>query len=119
MTRIFVFTTGNPEARRHLEDSIKNPVRPKTVFESFPNSLHEGLEDVGELGNGFYAWGAIPASATSPIGNSWRSATTSCASTARPTNTCPGSWPSTTTRILRRPCGGGMRGGGRGSSCTS
>jgi hypothetical protein len=55
MTRIFVFTAGNPEARRHLEDSIKNLVRPKTVFESFPDSLHEGLEDVGELGNGFYA----------------------------------------------------------------
>jgi hypothetical protein len=34
MTRIFVFTAGNPEARRHLEDSIKNPVRPKTVFET-------------------------------------------------------------------------------------
>jgi hypothetical protein len=45
MTQIFVFTAGNPEARRHLDASIRNPVGPKTVFETFPDWNYLGFVD--------------------------------------------------------------------------
>jgi len=70
MTQIFVFTAGNPEARRHLENSIERPVRPETVFDTFPEPLHEELEKVRVQDNGFYAWGAIPGSRNRP---NWQS----------------------------------------------
>ncbi len=60
MTRIFVFTAGNPEARGHLKYSIERPVRPETVFGTFSESRHEELEEIRKQGNGFYAWGAVP-----------------------------------------------------------
>jgi hypothetical protein len=60
MTKIFVFTAGNPEARRHLEDSIRRPVSDEIVFDTFSESKREELEQIRRRANGFYAWGAIP-----------------------------------------------------------
>jgi hypothetical protein len=60
MTKIFVFTAGNPEARRHLEDSIRRPVSDEFVFDTFSESKREELEQIRRRANGFYAWGAIP-----------------------------------------------------------
>lgn len=59
MTRMFVFTAGNRNARQHLKDSIERPVDPKTVFGTFPEHQRERLQKVYERGSGFYAWGAI------------------------------------------------------------
>ncbi len=60
MTQIFVFTAGNPEARQHLVNSIENPIDEETVFGSFASAHREELERIREVGNGFYAWGAVP-----------------------------------------------------------
>lgn len=60
MTQIFVFTAGNPEARHHLDDSIKSPIAEEKVFSTFQESLHEELRRIQINGNGFYAWGAEP-----------------------------------------------------------
>jgi putative restriction endonuclease len=60
MTQIFVFTAGNPEAQRHLVDSIENPIDEETVFGSFASAHREELERIREEGNGYYAWGAVP-----------------------------------------------------------
>jgi len=38
MTRMFVFTAGNRNARKHLEDSIERPVDHDIVFDTFPRS---------------------------------------------------------------------------------
>src|SRR5918994_4463302 len=60
MPQIFIFTAGNPEARQHLMDSIRNPIDLDKVFGSFPSTDREELERIREEGNGFYAWGAVP-----------------------------------------------------------
>ena len=60
MTKIFVFTAGNPTARAHLNHSIINPIDREKVFNSFNDSEHQKLQSIYEEGNGFYAWGAIP-----------------------------------------------------------
>jgi 5-methylcytosine-specific restriction endonuclease McrA len=60
MPQIFVFTAGNPEARRHLADSIWNPVDDAVVFGNFGEPHHEELERIKDEGKGFYAWGAVP-----------------------------------------------------------
>jgi hypothetical protein len=59
MQQIFVFTTGNPEARQHLADSIQNPVVDGKVFDNFDEPHHEELRRIKDEGRGFYAWGAV------------------------------------------------------------
>ena len=41
MKQIFVFTAGNPEARKHLDDSIINPVKAEVAVLMVPA---EGVE---------------------------------------------------------------------------
>ena len=60
MTQIFIFTAGNPEARRHLDDSIKSPISSEKIFSTFEESRHDELRRIQSDGNGFYAWGAEP-----------------------------------------------------------
>jgi hypothetical protein len=60
MSQIFVFTAGNPEAQRHMADTIESPIDEEMVFNSFPPSYRKELESIREKGNGFYAWGAVP-----------------------------------------------------------
>jgi hypothetical protein len=60
MPQIFIFTAGREEAQQHLVDSIKNPIDEETVFASFASADWEELKRIREVGNGFYAWGAVP-----------------------------------------------------------
>jgi hypothetical protein len=60
MPQIFVFTAGNPEAQRHVADTIERPIYEETVLNSFPPAYRQELESIQEEGNGFYAWGAVP-----------------------------------------------------------
>ncbi len=59
MPRVFVFTAGNPEARRHLADSIQNPIDDAIVYGNFDELHHEELKRIRGEGKGFYAWGAV------------------------------------------------------------
>ena len=46
MTQIFVFSAGNPDAQRHLADSIENPVDDEEmVFDSVPPTYREELAE--------------------------------------------------------------------------
>jgi 5-methylcytosine-specific restriction endonuclease McrA len=68
MPQIFVFTAGNPEARKHLADSIQSPIddpRAK-VFGNFDELHHKELARIKEEGRGFYAWGAVPGTRNIP-----------------------------------------------------
>jgi putative restriction endonuclease len=60
MTQVFVFVSGNPDAQRHLADTIENPIDDEMVFDGFPSTYRKDLEGIREEGNGFYAWGAVP-----------------------------------------------------------
>lgn len=60
MADIFVFTAGEPAARSHLDDSIKNPVSPDIIFNNFEPVYHEQLQTIQKKGEGFFAWGAVP-----------------------------------------------------------
>jgi 5-methylcytosine-specific restriction endonuclease McrA len=60
MPQIFVFTAGSPEARRHLADSIWNPVDDAVVFSNFDEPHQEELARIRDEAGGFYAWGAVP-----------------------------------------------------------
>lgn len=60
MTRMFVFTAGDRNARQHLADSIEHPIPDHKVFANFAEEYHEELKRVRSEGTGFYAWGALP-----------------------------------------------------------
>jgi hypothetical protein len=60
MTQVFVFVSGNPDAQRHLADTIENPIDDEMVFYGFPSTYRKDLEGIREERNGFYAWGAVP-----------------------------------------------------------
>jgi hypothetical protein len=60
MSKIFIFTAGNPEARSHLESSIIHPADKNIVLSSFPSDQQDILNRIYEEEGGFYAWGAIP-----------------------------------------------------------
>jgi AAA domain (dynein-related subfamily) len=68
MTQIYVFTAGNAEARRHLDDSIRRPVQLERALEFFPREQHE---EIARLHNehGLYAWGAVPGRMNNPLWN--------------------------------------------------
>lgn len=60
MADIFIFTAGEPAARSHLDDSIKNPVSPDKIFNNFEAIHHSQLQTIQKEGEGFFAWGAVP-----------------------------------------------------------
>jgi len=66
MTQIFVFVAGNPEAQRHVAETIESSMDEEMVFNSFPPAYREELETIREEGNGFYAWGAVPGEMNTP-----------------------------------------------------
>lgn len=66
MPQIFVFVAGNPEAQRHVADTLESPIRDAVVFNSFPPAYREELESIREEGYGFYAWGAVPGEMNTP-----------------------------------------------------
>jgi len=66
MSQIFVFVAGNPEAQRHLADTIESPIDEEMVFNSFRPAYHEELESIRMEGNGFYAWEAVPGERNTP-----------------------------------------------------
>ncbi len=74
MTQIFVFTAANPDAQRHLKDTIKIPIDEEKVFGKFfwPGQREE-LEGIREEGGGFYAWGAVPGERNTPNWKAMRS----------------------------------------------
>jgi len=60
MPKIFVFTAGNPEAQKHLDQSVRKSVDSTMVFEAFESSERSELERIAAEGEGFFAWGALP-----------------------------------------------------------
>jgi len=67
MTQIYVFVSGNPDAQRHLADTIESPIDDEEmVFNAFPPTYRDELERIREEGNGFYAWGAVPGDMNTP-----------------------------------------------------
>ncbi|WP_158899728.1 AAA family ATPase [Burkholderia sp. L27(2015)] len=56
---IFVFTAGDPEARKHLDVSITRPIDATTVRENVGPEHLEVLEKISR-DEGLYAWGAVP-----------------------------------------------------------
>ncbi len=68
MPQIFIFTAGNSEARRHLANSIQNPIEvaKAKIFDNFNESHHEELQrlkDGPEI---------VPRSAPRPSHPLWR-----------------------------------------------
>src|SRR5688500_13905050 len=57
--QIFVFTAGNEAAQAHLSDSIQNPIALEVALQTLPSDHHEIIKNL-DLGQGLYAWGAIP-----------------------------------------------------------
>jgi hypothetical protein len=66
MPQLFVFVAGNPEAQRHVADTLERPIDEAVVFNSFPPAYREELESIREEGYGFYAWGAVPGEMNTP-----------------------------------------------------
>jgi len=66
MADIFIFTAGEPAARSHLDDSIKNPVSPDKIFNNFEQVHHSQLQTIQKEGEGFFAWGAVPGPQNKP-----------------------------------------------------
>ena len=59
MTKIFVFTAGKPEARTHLDDSIKSPVDFSKLETTLDNSsLNNLINLIGK--SKIFCWGAMP-----------------------------------------------------------
>ena len=40
MPQLFVFVAGNPEAQRHVADTLESPIDEAVVFNSFPPAYH-------------------------------------------------------------------------------
>ncbi len=57
--KLYVFTAGNQEARKHLHDTIENPIDFNEIEEFFGNDDKEQLRRIDKE-NRLYAWGAIP-----------------------------------------------------------
>jgi len=57
--QIFIFTAGNVEAKKHLEETIKKRINFEMIKEFFDQNEQETLERINKE-HGLYAWGAIP-----------------------------------------------------------
>ncbi len=57
MSRLFIFTAVNKNARKHLNDSIENPIGQSIIKSHLDNIKMDQFK--AEDGN-YYAWGAIP-----------------------------------------------------------
>ena len=66
MRQIFVFTAGDPEARKHLNDSIRNPVSTKLFDECLSVEEAQYFKSLLPDPESFYAWGAVPGKRNKP-----------------------------------------------------
>jgi hypothetical protein len=62
MTNIFIFTASNAEAKKHLHDTVENPIPPEKVGKHFSGNELTRVREIGEKQHGYYAWGARPGS---------------------------------------------------------
>ena len=60
MRQIFVFTAGDKDARKHLKDSITNPVPFSVLTTQLPQGVAQYFQSLMPNQTGFYAWGAVP-----------------------------------------------------------
>lgn len=60
MTKLFVFTADQPEARKALDASVISPVERGRVLGSFSDASYPELIEIERRGRGFYAWGVPP-----------------------------------------------------------
>jgi hypothetical protein len=63
--RLFVFTAGKPEARSHLDDSIRNSIDLNRALTHFAGDDRERVRATAAE-HGLYAWGTIPGERNSP-----------------------------------------------------
>ena len=61
--QFFLFTASRPEAKKHLEKTIEQPV-PMKIIEEYVPSYAEKLRE--ETNGEVYAWGAVPGDRNSP-----------------------------------------------------
>lgn len=57
--RLFVVTASNPDAKRHIEQTIAHPIDPRVCAAHFPSSVLDDVKQKSADGQ-FYAWGARP-----------------------------------------------------------
>ncbi|SMC23755.1 AAA domain (dynein-related subfamily) [Desulfacinum hydrothermale DSM 13146] len=57
--QLFIFTAGNPEARKHLEDTIENHINLERIIGFFGPEEQEELRNIDRKHH-LYAWGAVP-----------------------------------------------------------
>ena len=58
MSNIFIITASNPSAKKHVQDTIENPIPPEKVEKHFGSSEIDQVREIGK--SGYYAWGATP-----------------------------------------------------------
>jgi hypothetical protein len=66
MRQIFVFTAGEPEARRHIEDSIRNSVSTNLFDETLSVEEARYFKSLLPAPESFFAWGAVPGQRNKP-----------------------------------------------------
>jgi hypothetical protein len=69
MPNLFIFTAGKEDARKHLDDSIRQPIATNAVLDAFGSDVQNTLLDIEKRGQGFYAWGAKPGLSNEPNWN--------------------------------------------------
>jgi len=57
--QLFIFTAGNPEARKHLEETVTNHINLERIIVFFGPKDQEELRNIDRK-HGLYAWGAVP-----------------------------------------------------------
>ena len=67
MENIFLFTASGPIPRKHMRDTIENPIPPEKVERHFSGEQLTKLKKIGQQ-QGYYAWGALPGPKNS---NTW------------------------------------------------
>lgn len=65
--QIFVFTAGDPAARAHLDDSIRQSISLELARTATISEFHPLLEKIHEEQTGLYAWGAVPGKMNNPL----------------------------------------------------
>ena len=63
--RLFVITASNPDAKRHIEKSIANPIDPAIYTRFFDSTVLDELLRQSKDGKA-YAWGAVPGKNNEP-----------------------------------------------------
>ena len=59
MKNLFVITASNPDAKRHVENTIQRPIPASKVEKHFTGSKLAQVKTIG-MEHGYYAWGSMP-----------------------------------------------------------